>query len=67
MNSVNADPDTMTIQEVADYLKINVMTAYRKAGAGYFPFMFQVGSQWRARFDWLDAWVDKRIQEHMAS
>lgn len=50
--------DIMTIDEVADYLRINKKTAYRLAGEQKLPG-FKVGGAWRFRRSEIESWIDK--------
>ena len=47
----------MTIEEVADYLRLSKDTVYRMAQAGRIPAS-KVGTQWRFRQDDVDDWLD---------
>ena len=46
----------MTINEVAKYLGVHIMTVYRHAKNGKLP-MFRVGGRWRAKKDHLDQFL----------
>ncbi len=48
----------MTLEEVADYLRLSKDTVYRMASTGKLPAS-KVGSQWRFRKDDVDAWLEK--------
>ena len=48
----------MTLEEVADYLRLSKDTVYRMASAGKLPAS-KVGSQWRFRKDDVDRWLEK--------
>ena len=50
--------DIMTIEEVADYLRINKKTAYRLAGEEKLPG-FKVGGAWRFRRSEIESWIDE--------
>ena len=50
--------DIMTIDEVADYLRINRKTAYRLAGEDKLPG-FKVGGAWRFRRSEIESWIDE--------
>lgn len=50
--------DIMTIDEVADYLRINKKTAYRLAGDEKLPG-FKVGGAWRFRRAEIESWIDE--------
>jgi excisionase family DNA binding protein len=47
----------MTLEEVADYLRLSKDTVYRLANTGKLPAS-KVGNQWRFRRDDVDAWLD---------
>ncbi|MCG7551921.1 helix-turn-helix domain-containing protein [Pseudoalteromonas sp. Of11M-6] len=51
--------EILTIQEVADYLKLNEKTAYRLASEGKLPG-FKVGGSWRFKRTDLEAWIEKQ-------
>lgn len=53
------DTDILTIQEVADYLRITQKTAYRLAANKKIPG-FKVGGSWRFRKGEIDAWIDMK-------
>ena len=46
----------MTINEVADYLKMKVVTIYKHAQEGKIPG-FKVGSKWRFKKTTIDEWI----------
>lgn len=47
----------MTLEEVADYLRLSKDTLYRMAGTGKLPAS-KVGSQWRFRKADVDQWLE---------
>ncbi len=49
----------MTIKEVADYLKMKVVTIYKHAQKGKIP-AFKVGSKWRFKKKTIDEWIQKQ-------
>ena len=51
--------EILTIQELAEYLKLNEKTAYRLASEGKLPG-FKVGGSWRFKRDDLEAWIKKQ-------
>ncbi len=57
----------MTVEDVADMLRINKSTVYRMAKAGRIPAT-RVGRQWRFRLsaleEFLDAGGDVAFEEH---
>ena len=50
----------MTLAEIAKYLGVHQMTAYRMLKAGRLPG-FKLGRQWRTKKDVLDAWLLQQI------
>ena len=50
--------DIMTIDEVADYLRINKKTAYRLAADNKLPG-FKVGGTWRFRRVDIEDWIER--------
>ena len=50
--------DIMTIDEVADYLRINKKTAYRLAADSKLPG-FKVGGTWRFRRADIEDWIER--------
>jgi excisionase family DNA binding protein len=48
----------LTLEEVADYLRLSKDTVYRMASAGKLPAS-KVGSQWRFRKEDVDQWLEK--------
>lgn len=50
------DSDIMTMEEVADYLKLKLKTAYALAARGEIPG-FKVGGSWRFRKSEIDRWI----------
>lgn len=53
--------DIMTIDEVAEYLRINKKTAYRLAGEDKLPG-FKVGGAWRFRRAEIESWIDEEAR-----
>ena len=51
-------PHLMTIEEVADYLRLSKDTVYRMAQSGRIPAS-KVGTQWRFRQEDVDGWLDE--------
>ena len=49
----------MTVQEVADYLKMKTVTIYKHAQTGKLPG-FKVGSTWRFKKDTIDKWIERQ-------
>ncbi len=54
--------EIMTIQEVADYLKLTEKTAYRLALDGKIP-AFKVGGSWRIKKVDLQNWIEKQKEK----
>jgi excisionase family DNA binding protein len=52
-----ARDEILTLQEVADLLKVGVKTAYTFAQDGRLPG-FKVGQQWRFKLVDIDKWID---------
>ena len=52
----------MTIEEVADYLKIPKSTVYKLAQEGKIPCQ-KVGRHWRFRKDTIDKWLDSQKED----
>jgi len=50
----------MTVEELAEYLKMKVVTIYKHAQEGKIPG-FKVGSKWRFKKETIDEWI--RAQE----
>jgi excisionase family DNA binding protein len=53
------DTDILTVQEAADYLKINHKTAYRLAASGKIPG-FKIGGAWRFKKSEIDHWISQK-------
>ncbi len=49
----------MTVDEVANYLKMKVVTIYKHAQQGRIP-AFKVGSSWRFKKSTIDNWIEKQ-------
>ena len=54
--------DIMTIQEVAEYLKLNEKTAYRLASGGEIPG-FKVGGSWRFKRQDIERWIEQKTKK----
>ena len=48
----------MTLEELADYLRLSKDTLYRMANNGQIPAS-KVGNQWRFRKEDVDQWLEK--------
>lgn len=53
---IDADPDILTLDEVACYLRVTKRTLYRLAQEGRLP-AFKLGGVWRFRRAELDQWI----------
>lgn len=53
---VNRKRTMLTATEVADYLRVHVMTVYRLVQRGDLPAI-RVGKRWRFRRDHVDQWL----------
>ncbi len=51
----------MTVDEVADYLKMKSVTIYKHAQTGKLP-AFKVGSKWRFKKETIDKWIERQEQ-----
>jgi excisionase family DNA binding protein len=49
----------MTVEELADYLKMKVVTIYKHAQEGKIPG-FKVGSKWRFKKETIDEWIKEQ-------
>ncbi|NQT33012.1 MAG: helix-turn-helix domain-containing protein [Candidatus Omnitrophica bacterium] len=49
----------LTIDEVADYLKMKTVTIYKHAQEGKIP-AFKVGSKWRFKKETIDRWIENQ-------
>jgi excisionase family DNA binding protein len=57
-------PAIMTIEEVAELLKLHPLTVRRLAREGEIP-AFKVGRQWRIKTELLDRWIKERSLENL--
>jgi len=57
--------EIMTIEEVAEYLKVKPQTAYKWAQEGQIPGA-KLGKEWRFRKSILDEWIDASILDSKA-
>lgn len=53
---IDADPDILTLDEVACYIRVTKRTLYRLAQEGRLP-AFKLGGVWRFRRAELDQWI----------
>ena len=54
-----ADRELMTIEEIADYLRVKKRTIYEWLKKGKIPAIKTVG-QWRFKKTQIDNWLDKQ-------
>ncbi|MEW6201407.1 MAG: transcriptional repressor LexA [bacterium] len=52
--------DILTLQEVAEYLKVDQRTVYRMVKSKQLP-AFKVRNQWRFKKDAIDRWIENNI------
>ena len=52
-------PAMMTVDEVAQYLKMKSVTIYKHAQEGKIPG-FKVGSKWRFKKETIDKWIEEQ-------
>jgi excisionase family DNA binding protein len=57
MVAIDMTDEILTIQEIAEYLKLNEKTAYRLASEGKLPG-FKVGGSWRFKRVDLEKWIE---------
>lgn len=53
------DTEILTMDEVANYLKLKLKTAYALAARGDIPG-FKVGGSWRFRKSEIDRWIKEQ-------
>ena len=56
----------MTVDEVAQYLKMHPLTIRRLAREKKIP-AFKLGRQWRVKRELLDEWLEKRSMQNVES
>lgn len=61
----NQQPAVMTVEEVAEYLRIPRGSVYRLAQRGGIP-AHKVGRHWRFRRETIDRWLDAEVAGHHA-
>ena len=57
----NRLPEIMTIEEVADYLRVPVSSLYKLAQQGKIPAS-KVGRHWRFRREFIDRWINDQAR-----
>lgn len=60
MTMIDAGVDILTLDEVANYLRVTKRTLYRLAQEGALP-AFKLGGTWRFRRDELNQWITENI------
>jgi len=58
---LNDGKEIMTVNDVAEYLKISVITTYRLVQDGKIP-AFKVGRSWRIKRSDLNEFIEKQIR-----
>lgn len=58
--------EILTLEDVADYLKVTPRTIYRLAREGKLP-AFKLGGVWRFRRSELQSWIDKELDHRSRS
>ncbi len=58
MRSIKMVSDILTLQEVAEYLKVDERTVYRMVKSKQLP-AFKVRNQWRFKKEAIDNWIQK--------
>lgn len=53
--------EILTLDEVAEFLKVGKRTLYRLASGGAIP-AFKLGGSWRFRREDLDRWISSRME-----
>lgn len=66
MSTNTSKSEILTINQVADYLKVTERTIYRLAAAKKIP-AFKVGGTWRFSRADIDGWIKKQSMEALAS
>ncbi len=54
-------PEIMTIEEVAEYLRVPVSSLYKLAQQGKIPAS-KVGRHWRFRRQFIDRWINDQAR-----
>jgi excisionase family DNA binding protein len=57
------EPDLMTVEEVARYLRLKPQTIYKWAQEKRIPAV-KLGKEWRFRKRILDEWLDRQILDN---
>lgn len=56
------DSGLLTIKEVADYLRMGLLTAYKMVKVGKIP-AFKIGKQWRVKKEDLEKYIETQKLE----
>jgi len=56
----------MTVQEVAEYLRLNEMTIYRLAQEGKLPAL-KIGRSWRFKKELIDEWFRRSAEATLSA
>lgn len=62
MPKESSDAETLTIREVAEYLKVTERTIYRLSAAKKIPG-FKVGGAWRFSKAEIDQWIRRQSED----
>ena len=54
---VKKDTDLLTVKEVADYLRMGLLTVYKLIQTGKIP-AFKIGKQWRIKKEDLEKYIE---------
>jgi excisionase family DNA binding protein len=60
------EDQVLTVDEVAEYLKLNKQTVMRMAARGDLPAA-KVGRHWRFRKNYLDAMLDEELKKKLCA
>ena len=63
LNGKKPQHNIMTLNEVASYLGLHVMTVYKLTREGRVPAA-KIGGQWRFKRDILDGWLESQMLRH---
>jgi len=58
--TANHGPDILTLEEVAEYLRLTPQTIYKWAQEKRIPAV-KLGKEWRFRKSIIDRWLDEQI------
>ena len=66
MSTNTIEGGILTIEEIAEYLKVTERTIYRLAAAKQVP-AFKIGGSWRFSRQDIDGWIKQQSQQPLAS